>query len=60
MVNEFEMLIEILRDGFRELFQQERDVKLLNVGTNSPSEYHWRFRLPDGTIVNVSVNKETS
>lgn len=35
-----------------------RDVKLLNVGTDNPREYHWRFKTPDGEIVNVSVTKE--
>ena len=36
-----------------------KEVKLLNFGTNNPNEHHWRFRSPSGEIVNLSVTRES-
>ena len=35
-----------------------RELKLLNVGSDNRDEYHWRFRNPSGEIVSLSVTRE--
>lgn len=50
-----------LREWLHEVMKVKADGKelvLLNVGTNNHREYHWRFRLPSGEIVNVSAERE--
>lgn len=50
-----------LREEFHDLLKSKHDagiLKLLNVGTDNPREHHWRFRIPNGEIITVAIQKE--
>ena len=50
-------MIELLAELLQPLWETP-DVKRLNVGSDNASEHHWRFRLPDGSVVNLSITRE--
>jgi len=35
-----------------------KDIKLLNVSLGAQDEHHWRFRTPDGRILQISLWEE--
>lgn len=44
--------------AFMKAKHSNKELKLLNVGSNNHDEHHWRFRSPSGEIVNLSVTRE--
>lgn len=56
-MTEFERLQEELH-LLMKLKHEDRDVKLLNVGTDHSNEHHWRFRVPSGQIITLKLEKE--
>lgn len=37
---------------------ENKELKLLNVGTDNPDEQHWRCRTLSGEIINISMRRE--
>lgn len=57
-MSEIFKLAEWLDDLLKEK-HTHKTIKLLNVGSNNHREYHWRFRMPTGEILEIKLEEET-
>lgn len=56
--SEFEKLQEALQGFMTRSCWPAQKLKMLNVGTDRPGEFHWRFRLASGEIVVLKMEIE--